>query len=187
MTEEPAFVVELRQLAEKAFAKADHWEAAGNAVWAQDWRRTGQRHLGRVADWFGIEPGRDPVAPVRKTEAEKAAVRAWKAEAAEALLSARQVEFYERSMTFPPSVNVFHDDYAQVIAAAGADRLIVTPRGSLYVLQEVCSETGWRARRFFDGAGPARAYLIAVAVGLDPVLTAAAASLPDNPKDALRL
>lgn len=187
MTEEPAFIVELRQLAEKAFAKADHWEAAGNAVWAQDWRRTGQRHLGRVADWFSIEPGRDPVAPVRKTEAEKAAVKGWKAEVSEALRAEREAAFYERAMSYPLGENVFHDDYAQVIASAGGDRLIVTPHGSLYVLQEACAERGWRSRRFFDGAGPARAYLIAVAVGLDPILTAAAASLPDNPKDALRL
>lgn len=171
--------VEMRDEIARALAKADHWEAAGNAVWAANWRLTAERLEARLA-------GLRPSGPVRRTDAEKAAVYEWSADYREARREENEAAFYERASSYEPRLNVFHDDYGQVIASAGGDRLIVTPNGSLYVLQEACAERGWRSYQFFDGAGPARAYLIAVAVGLDPVLADAAAFLPDNPKDALR-
>lgn len=184
----PGQSVQLLDAASKALAKADHWEAEGNAVWANDWLRTAGRHVARaMSEFYGDDVAQPVQARVRRSAEDRATVDAWKAETVEAMRDARASALYERAMSYPPGENVFHDDYAQVIASAGGDRLIVTPGGSLYVLQEACAERGWRSRRFFDGAGSARAYLIAVAVGLDPILTAAAASLPDNPKDALRL
>lgn len=169
---------EINDAIAKALAKADHWEAKGNAVWAADWRRTAARLEALLASGAAV-PAR------RKTAAEKEAVEAWKAEYVEALQAEAQAEFVERAFSYPPSQNVLHEQYANVLICSGGDRLIVTPGGSRYVMQQLDGELGWRSYRFFEGARQLVSWVVAVALDLDPDFARKVRGLPDDPKDAL--
>lgn len=74
--------------------------------------------------------------------------------------------------------------YAGEIASAGDWRLIVLPRGTAYVVQQL-RDGVWTAVRRFEDAGALRSWLATGTADLPQELATAAAQLADDPRDCV--
>lgn len=89
-----------------------------------------------------------------------------------------------RASLWPSYLDVRHCDYSGVIWSSPEFRLIVTPRGASYCVQER-DAGGWFDLRKCDTARQLKPFVLVVMFDPPSGLFEAVASLPDNPRDCL--
>ena len=82
---------------------------------------------------------------------------------------------------YPSRFDPAAPDYAGVVWADAAWRLVVSPRGSAYAVQSPLADGGWRDDRRFPGAETLRCWLACIAYDPPSGLVTAADDLPENP------
>lgn len=108
----------------------------------------------------------------------RVAERAAEQAAFEAATKVRRASTY-----WPPASDVLHDDYSGVIWSDHEVRLMVSPRGATYALQERGPDA-WSDIKRFKVSSLLRSYVGVVIYDPPAGLIDACASLPDNPCDA---
>lgn len=83
---------------------------------------------------------------------------------------------------WPDNLNVSHADYDGVIWSDGAIRVIVSPRGAAYDLQQF-KRGSWADFKTFEAAPPLRAFVGVVMLDPPQDLADVVSGLPDDPRD----
>lgn len=119
--------------------------------------------------------------PVAKKGPSRAAERArWAAQRAADKAAERAAGRAISSRAYPERLDPSADAYAGVIWQGDGCRLIVSPRGAVYVVQ-LLNGGSWRLQRDFPSAASLRCWIDCVAVDPPAALLQAAAGLPDEP------